>query len=66
MRVIDAHMHYGTDRNVASHTCVPYLITGEPESVIRLLDEENASHGVLFPLLTSVLCPSPRVRSRPS
>ena len=49
MRVIDAHMHYGTDRNVAAHTCVPYLITGEPESVIRLLDEENASHGVLFP-----------------
>ena len=49
MRVIDAHMHYGTDRNVAEHTCVPYLVNGEPESVIRLLDEQNASHGVLFP-----------------
>lgn len=49
MRVIDAHMHYGTDHNVAAHTCVPYLITGEPESVIRLLDEQDASHGVLFP-----------------
>ena len=49
MKVIDAHMHYGTDRNVAAHTCVPYLVNGEPESVIRLLDEQGASHGVLFP-----------------
>ncbi|MEQ8701140.1 MAG: hypothetical protein RLT05_31830, partial [Bauldia litoralis] len=49
MRVIDAHMHYGTDRNVAANTCVPYLISGDPDSVIRLLDEEDASHGVLFP-----------------
>jgi predicted TIM-barrel fold metal-dependent hydrolase len=49
VKVIDAHMHYGTDRNVAAHTCVPYLIAGEPDSVIRLLDEQNASHGVLFP-----------------
>ena len=49
MRVIDAHMHYGTDRTVAAHTCVPYLVNGDPESVIRLLDEQGASHGVLFP-----------------
>ena len=49
MRVIDAHMHYGTDRNVAASTCVPYLVHGEPDSVIRLLDEQDASHGVLFP-----------------
>ena len=49
MKVIDAHMHYGTNRNVAAQTCVPYLVNGDPESVIRLLDEENASHGVLFP-----------------
>ena len=48
MRVIDAHMHYGTDRTVAAHTCVPYLVNGDPESVIRLLDEQGASHGVLF------------------
>jgi len=49
MKVIDAHMHYGTDRNVASATCTPYMITGKPETVIRYLDEQNASHGVLFP-----------------
>jgi len=49
VRVIDAHMHYGTDRNVAASTCVPYLVHGEPDSVIRLLDEQDASHGVLFP-----------------
>lgn len=49
MKVIDTHIHYGTDPNVASSTCVPYLITGKPDSVIRMLDEENASHGVLFP-----------------
>jgi len=49
MKVIDAHMHYGTDANVASTTCTTYMITGEPETVIRYLDEQNASHGVLFP-----------------
>lgn len=49
MKVIDAHMHYGTDPNVAAYTCVPYLISGQPESVVRLLDEQGASHGVLFP-----------------
>lgn len=49
MTVIDAHMHYGTDPHVASQTCVPYLRAGEPESVARLLDEQGASHGVLFP-----------------
>ena len=49
MKVIDTHMHYGTDPNVAAHTCIPYLLPGVPESVIRLLDEQNASHGVLFP-----------------
>lgn len=49
MRVIDTHMHYGTDPHVAAHTCVPYLMAGDPESVLRLLDEEQASHGILFP-----------------
>ncbi len=49
MQVIDTHMHYGTDPHVAANTCVPYLIPGQPDSVIRLLDEQNASHGVLFP-----------------
>jgi predicted TIM-barrel fold metal-dependent hydrolase len=49
MRVVDAHIHYGTDRNVAAHTCAPDLIYGEPESVVRFLDGQNASHGVLFP-----------------
>ena len=49
MKSIDAHIHYGTDQNVAASTCVPYLITGQPDTVIRMLDEENASHGVLFP-----------------
>lgn len=49
MQVIDTHMHYGTDPHVAKYTCVPYLIPGKPETVIRLLDEQNASHGVLFP-----------------
>lgn len=49
MKIIDSHMHYGTDANVAAHTCVPYLVNGQPDSVIRLLDEQNASHGVLFP-----------------
>ncbi len=49
MKVIDTHMHYGTDPHVAAHTCVPYLLPGDPDSVIRLLDEQNASHGVLFP-----------------
>lgn len=49
MKVIDTHMHYGTDPNVAAHTCIPYLVPGQPDSVIRLLDEQNATHGVLFP-----------------
>ncbi len=49
MKVIDTHIHYGTDPNVASATCAPYMITGRPETVIRYLDEQNASHGVLFP-----------------
>lgn len=49
MKIIDTHIHYGTDPNVASATCAPYMITGRPETVIRYLDEENASHGVLFP-----------------
>ncbi|MBK8022824.1 MAG: amidohydrolase family protein [Chloroflexi bacterium] len=49
MKVIDTHMHFGTDPNVAAHTLVPYLMPGQPDTVIRLLDEQNASHGVLFP-----------------
>lgn len=49
MKVIDTHIHYGTDPNVASSTCIPYMITGQPDTVIRMLDEENASHGILFP-----------------
>jgi uncharacterized protein len=49
MTVIDAHMHFGTDPHVAAHTCVPYLQAGDPDSVVRLLDEQGASHGVLFP-----------------
>lgn len=49
MKVIDTHIHYGTDVNVASATCAPYMITGQPDTVIRYLDEQNASHGVLFP-----------------
>lgn len=49
MKVIDTHMHYGTDGNVASSVCTPYMRTGEPDTVIRYLDEQNASHGVLFP-----------------
>ena len=49
MKVIDTHIHYGTDPNVASATCAPYMITGRPETVIWYLDEQNASHGVLFP-----------------
>ena len=49
MKSIDAHIHFGTDDNVAKYTCVPYLNHGVPDSVIRFLDEQNASHGVLFP-----------------
>lgn len=49
MKVIDTHIHYGTDSNIASSTCVPYLTAGNPDSVIRMLDEENATYGVLFP-----------------
>ena len=49
MRIIDTHIHYGTDRNVAAHTCCPNLIAGEADSVIEFLDEQGASHGVLFP-----------------
>lgn len=49
MKIIDTHIHYGTDANVASATCTPYMITGQPDTVIRYLDEQGASHGVLFP-----------------
>ncbi len=49
MKVIDTHIHYGTDSNVAAHTCCPNLITDVPDSVIEFLDEQNASHGCLFP-----------------
>jgi uncharacterized protein len=47
--VVDTHIHYGTDRNVASQTCVPYLKAGQPDSVVRFLDEQGADFGVLFP-----------------
>ena len=49
MKVIDTHIHYGTDPNVAAHTCCPNLIEGRPDSVIDFLDGQDASHGVLFP-----------------
>ena len=49
MKVIDTHIHYGTDANVAKSVCTPYMITGQPDTVIRYLDEQGASHGVLFP-----------------
>jgi predicted TIM-barrel fold metal-dependent hydrolase len=49
MKVIDTHIHYGTDPNVASHTCCPDLVRGDPDSVLTFLDGQNASHGVLFP-----------------
>ncbi len=49
LKVIDTHIHYGTDPNVAAHTCCPNLIAGRPDSVIDFLDSQNASHGVLFP-----------------
>lgn len=48
-KIIDTHMHYGTDAVVAEDTCVPYMIYGKPETVIRCLDEQGAEWGVLFP-----------------
>lgn len=48
MRIIDTHIHYGTDIHVADHTCIPYLKRGDASSVIRFLDEQEASHGVLW------------------
>jgi predicted TIM-barrel fold metal-dependent hydrolase len=48
-RIVDSHIHFGTDPHVASQTCVPYLRPDDPASVIRCLDEQGASHGVLFP-----------------
>ena len=47
--IIDTHMHYGTDPAVAEDTCVPYMHYGDPDSVIRCLDEQGARYGVLFP-----------------
>jgi predicted TIM-barrel fold metal-dependent hydrolase len=47
--VVDSHIHFGTDPHVASQTCVPYLKPDDPASVIRFLDEQGASRGVLFP-----------------
>ncbi|NLC52300.1 MAG: amidohydrolase [Firmicutes bacterium] len=49
MKIIDTHMHYGTDPTVASETCTPYLRAGDPDSVIRCLDEQGALMGMLFP-----------------
>tara|TARA_B100001013_G_scaffold340458_1_gene263693 strand:- start:1894 stop:2676 length:783 start_codon:yes stop_codon:yes gene_type:complete len=49
MKVIDTHIHYGTDPHVAKHTCCPDLIRGNPDSVIKFLEAQNASNGVLFP-----------------
>ena len=46
---IDAHIHFGTDPNVASKTIVPYLHPDRPESVIQYLNEQEADIGVLFP-----------------
>jgi hypothetical protein len=48
-KIIDTHMHYGTDPAIAKYTCVPYMKFGEPDTVIRCLNEQGASHGVLFP-----------------
>jgi uncharacterized protein len=47
-RVIDTHIHYGTDKHVASHVTVQSLRTGEPSSVIDFLDEQGAAFGVLW------------------
>lgn len=47
-RIIDTHIHYGTDQHVADHTCVPYLRRGDASSVVRYLDEQGASYGVLW------------------
>lgn len=49
MKIIDTHMHYGIDPNVAAAVCTPYMITGQPDTVIQYLDNQGASHGVLFP-----------------
>ncbi len=46
---IDAHIHFGTDPNVASRTMVPYLHPDRPESVIQYLNEQGADIGVLWP-----------------
>lgn len=48
MQKIDAHIHFGTDPLVASKTMAPYLRPDDPDSAIRYLDEQEASHGVLF------------------
>ncbi len=49
LTIVDTHMHYGTDPAVSKYTCVPYMHFGDPESVIRCLDEQGAMYGVLFP-----------------
>jgi uncharacterized protein len=48
LKIIDGHMHYGTDPAIAEHLIVPYLNYAEPDSVIRMLDHYDIDQGVLL------------------
>jgi predicted TIM-barrel fold metal-dependent hydrolase len=47
--IIDTHLHYGTDPAIAKHLTVPYVRYGDPDSIIRCLDEYRVSRAVLLP-----------------
>lgn len=49
IEIIDAHMHYGDNPTISEHVAVPYLEYGNPDSIIRCLDEYGTSRAVLLP-----------------
>ncbi len=48
IKVIDAHLHFGTDPVISDSLTVPYLLYDDPDSVIRCLDHYGIEQTVLL------------------
>ena len=48
LKIIDAHMHFGTDPAIAEHLIVPYIQYDQADSIIAMLDDYKIDQGVLL------------------
>lgn len=48
LKIIDAHMHFGTDPAIAEHLIVPYVEYDNSDSIIQMLDHYGMAQGVLL------------------